>query len=273
MPRGVGRPPKSVSRTNSQDSDGDSGDQSSGDFQKTTAPYSYIAPQWLLEKQTQKYFSVPIPAVPEPTRVAIEEKFGRGGTLHRSKNQSTKMVHQLRQLQHDLQSHRQKTKLQKEKLAASMSAKEEKLNEIKRVRELEIEKRLEGLEQKLLKQQEQRNSEEEEKVRAQIAEDFDINFEEEQKAKRKRIMEGQNKEEKEEGTERDSKRPKTKDPKLKSEMIQEKIDEAKSNTEKLTEMKSEMVWLLKQVIKAEMKQKLGLKKKRQSTRVFQIGKD
>jgi hypothetical protein len=265
MPRGVGRPPKSVSRTNSQDRDGESGDQSSGDFQKTTAPYSYIAPQWLLEKQTQKYFSVPIPAVPEPTRVAIEEKFGRDGTLHRSKNQSTKMVHQLRQLQHDLQSHRQKTKLQKEKVAASISAKEEKLEELKRVRELEIEKRLEGLEQKLLKQQEQRNSEEEEKVRAQIAEDFDRNFEDEQKAKRKYIMESQKREEKEEATEqaeRDSKRPKTKDPRLKSEMIQKKIDEAKSNTEKLTEMKSEMVWLLKQVIKAEMKQKLGLKKKK-----------
>lgn len=258
MPRGVGRPPKSLPRP---DSDVESG--SSGDVPKTTAPFSYIAPQWLLEKQTQKYFSVPIPATPEQPKVAIEQQLVRDGALRRTRKQSSKMVHQLRQLQHDLQSHRQKTKLQRDKLAASICAKEEKLKEIQRARELEIEKRLASLEQKLLKQQEQRNIEAEEEVRAKIAEDFDRDFEEEQKQRRKRIFEEPLTESKGQLLEHSAhnvKRKKAEGIDLKSELIQKEIEEARSKTEKLTEMKSEMVWLLKQVIKAEMKQKMGLKK-------------
>jgi hypothetical protein len=50
--------------------------------------------------------------------------------------------------------------------------------------------------------------------------------------------------------EQDEKRQKTGETK-KSDAIQENIEEAKSKAEKLTEMKSEMVWLLKQVSEYE----------------------
>eukprot|EP00980_Cylindrotheca_fusiformis_P031161 scaffold25921_cov137-Cylindrotheca_fusiformis.AAC.4 len=257
MGRGVGRPTKSLPRA---DSDGESG--SSGETPKTTAPFSYVAPQWLLEKPTRSYFSVPIAAASEQTRSAIEEQIARDGALHRPKKRSAKIIHHMRQLQHDLQSHRQKAKLQKEKLAAAIFAKKEKLKEMRRSRNLELGKWIDGLERKLREQQEHRNVKEEEKVRAQIMDDFQRRFSDEQKVKPKHQSEGQTTEGQEnlaESPECDPTLPKKDEKELESDCIQRGIVEALSKTEKLTEMKSEMVWLLKQVIKAEMKQKLGSK--------------
>jgi uncharacterized protein YlxW (UPF0749 family) len=146
MPR-VGRPPKQPVARNNSGADSEGGSSEGGsDFPKSSSsPYVYTAPQWLLEKQTQKYFSVPIPGVSQQLRVAIEDQVSKDGAPNRkSHKKSTKLLHQVRQFQQDLQAQRQKVKIQKEKLAASMATKEDKLNELRKARESEIVNQLQG---------------------------------------------------------------------------------------------------------------------------------
>lgn len=256
----VGRPPKKVvSRNNSEDSD--SGSDSSNEFPRSQRS---TAPTWLLqEKQTQKFYSVPIPVVPDALKNVIEEHLIQIGAVDsNSDKQSTKMLHHMRQLQQDLQSQRQKVKVQEAKLETAISAKDQKLSNLRRDKEGELEKVLKEVERKIRKKQDKRSKEAEEKIRQQIIEKFEKEYKEEQTLKRKQKEEEENKGEaatEEEGEESEAKKQKV-ETRLRSDSIQEKIDEKKARVEELTNMKTEMIWLMKQVIKAETKQKLKLKK-------------
>ena len=59
-------------RSNTSTAGGDS-DGSSSSSEEAKNPFSYTAPQWLLqEKQTPKFFSIPLMPVPTATRKAIQ---------------------------------------------------------------------------------------------------------------------------------------------------------------------------------------------------------
>ena len=258
----VGRPPKKVvSRNNSEDSD--SGSDSSNEFPRSQRS---TAPTWLLqEKQTQKFYSVPIPVVPDALKNVIEEHLIQTGAVDsNSDKQSTKMLHHMRQLQQDLQSQRQKVKVQEAKVETAIAAKDQKLSNLRRDKEGELEKVLKEVERKIRKKQDKRSKEAEEKIRQQIIEKFEKEYKEEQTLKRKRKEEEEEENKGEKATEGEGEESEAKKQKvettLRSDSIQEKIDEKKARVEELTNMKTEMIWLMKQVIKAETKQKLKLKK-------------
>lgn len=258
MGRGVGRPPKTLSRTNSQDSDGEAG--SGNDDINSSTPSSYVAPQWLLEKQPQKFFAVPIPNVPVKTKSAILEKLLTEGVIKRSNSPSMKLMHEMRQLQNELHVHRQKVESHEEKLAFSIAARDEKLKEIAKARDLEIEKQICHLETDLLREHERRKAETNLKVRKRIEDEFDESF---THGNAKRRCFPENAKDSASTHPIDSVKVSSDQPSAlnsTSHKLQEKLDRACEVLEKLTEMKSEMVWLLKQVIKTEMKQKMVLRK-------------
>jgi hypothetical protein len=162
------------------------------------------------------------------------------------------MEQQLRQFQQDRQSQRQKTKTHKEKVSEALTAKEEGLEDIRKVRKEEIEEAMQELEQTLRSQHDKQYKDKGDTLEKEVKEKFEKEFEEQQKARRKA--------EEEADEEPPPKKPKVEKGKLKSEIIQENLDDLPKKLDKLTEAKSEMVWLLKQVIKADMKRKMAIMK-------------
>jgi len=130
------------------------------------------------------------------------------------------------------------------------------------------------LEDKLKLKRDEKLKEAEEATRKKIMEEFEVAFEKEEESRKRKRKEEQEEEAAKEAKDKQeaSDAKATKDgevqeekKKLKSELIQEKIDAANAKMESLTEKKSEMVWLMKQVIKAEMKRKLMDPKKKEAT--------
>ncbi|CAJ1935109.1 unnamed protein product [Cylindrotheca closterium] len=307
MARGVGRPPKHLlSRNSSQEaSDGENSGGSNGEnsginllqpppsqlwsspstpLKQTISSSShnsnYVAPQWLLDKTTAKFFSVPIPGVPPEVQDALEHTLLDGGDLKqkRQARKSHKLFAQIKHWKGQLQLQRHEVEQQKEMLARAISTRDTKLAAIRKQKMAEIDQKLQKMEDKLSQEKDEKMKQVEEETRKKIVEEFEVAFEkQEEDRKRKRKEEEEAKEEaakeekdekdkkeasSEEGAEPDAKRAKKK---LESEIIQEKIDAANAKMESLTEKKSEMIWLMKQVIKAEMKQKLMDPRKKESS--------
>ncbi|KAL3926641.1 MAG: hypothetical protein SGBAC_013393 [Bacillariaceae sp.] len=307
MARGVGRPPKHViSRNSSQEiSDGEHSGGSNGEnsgmnllqppfslttpstplkrsFTSSSSHHSnYVAPQWLLEKTTAKFFSVPIPGVSKQFQDALEQRLLENGDLmhRRHARKSHKLFAQIKHLQDQLHFQKAEVEQQKEMLAKANSTKDTKLAAMRKQKKGEIEQKLQKLEGKLRQGREDKIKEAEEATRKEIVQEFDVAFEKEEEARKRkrkeediaRTDEAPNspkdtaEEPAEEGKEPDVTRAAEGKKKLKSELIQEHIDAANAKTESLTEMKREMIWLMKQVIKAEMKQKLMDPRKKESS--------
>lgn len=261
--RPPGRPPK-VAGNRGTNGDSDSG-TSESEGPKNTPSHSYTAPQWLLQggKQAPKFFSVPIPAVPPAMLKAVQAQVVKGTPNKKSTKQSVKFSQQLQQLQQDQQSQSEKVDALKKKLAASRAAKEQGLADIRSVREEEIEDAMKEIEKRMRAQHEKKCKEQDENLRKEVAEKIEKEFEEQQKKKKLEEEETKSEEEDVKSTEEpESKKQKLEKGKLKSEEIQEQLDEVPKKLDKLTEAKSEMVWLLKQVIKADTKRKMEVMKKR-----------
>ena len=119
------------------------------------------------------------------------------------------------------------------------------------------------IEKRMRAQHEKKCKEQDESLRKEVAEKNEKEFEEQQKKKKLEEEETKSEEEDVKSTEEpESKKQKLEKGKLKSEEIQEQLDEVPKKLDKLTEAKSEMVWLLKQVIKADTKRKMEVMKKR-----------
>lgn len=307
MARGVGRPPKQViSRNSSQEiSDGENSGGSNGEnsgvnllqppFILTTPSThplkrslisssshnsNYVAPQWLLEKTTAKFFSVPIPVASQEFQDTLEQRLLDNGDLmhRRHARKSHKLFAQIKHLQDQLQLQKAEVEQQKEMLSKANSTKDTKLAAMRKQKKGEIEQKLQKLEGKLRQGREEKMKEAEEATRKEIVQEFDVAFEKEEEARKRKRMEEEiartdeapkspkdkTEEPAEEGEEPHAKRTEGKK-KLKSELIQENIDAANAKAESLTEMKREMIWLMKQVIKAEMKQKLMDPRKKESS--------
>lgn len=280
----MARTPK-PSKGRSTDDDDNGTNTSDSDFPgSSSTPHSYTIPQWLIpEKQTVKYFAVKLPSVPKKLEEAIRTRLKKQYP-HTEFKESTKMIHQITQLQHDEKQANHKVKIAKDKLDKALHAKTEGIDELKQSSEGETQRALESLEKSMRKDQEKEYRQTKEKIKALVRAEFDQKFEEELVKKRKReatqeeeeilrakrqtlLEEQQHQQQDEAMLEEGEERPaalKGTATKTNSKVteLEKKREELQDKMEKLSEKKSEMFWLLKTVIMQETKQKTALKQKR-----------
>lgn len=258
MARPPGRPKIKTQRSSSiGDSDSSSSnDEKGGSNSNSTTNFSYTPPAGLLrnEKLAPKLFSVPIRPVPPSVLSAVQSHLTQHAPVKpRKSKKSVKQLAQLKQLQHESKGLKQKCKLQKIKLDQTLQAKEQGLGDIRQLREEEIEKAMVKVEQTLRAQHDKNSQEQEDKLKEKVKEVFEQDFDRKMEQKRKERQEKR----KEAEEQRAAKKPKTDEegPK-KSELLEQKGKDLQADMDRFTETKSEMVWLLKQVIKAETKRKM-----------------
>jgi hypothetical protein len=205
------------------------------------------------------------------------------------------MIHHISQLQEEQKLATSKVKHAKEKLSQAMAAKTEGIEVSKRTNERETNKSLEDLEVKMRKEQENKYKKAEEKITEQVKLEYEQKFEEEREKKRKREQEEEEAREKEESenrlkwqkvekekagkgdggaaeaTNEEGQTEEEDERETKIKELEKKRKEIQVKLEKLSEEKSEMFWLLKQVIMQETKQKMQLmkQKKLEAARVSQ----
>ncbi|KAL3927394.1 MAG: hypothetical protein SGARI_005336 [Bacillariaceae sp.] len=242
------------------------------------------------EKQTAKFFSIQLPAIPSSTDQAIRATLKKENMEVLTK-ESTRMINHISQLQHEEKHAQHKVKVTKERLAHALVAKTDVIDELRQSHEGETKRALDNLEKTMRKDQEKEYQKMRERIKAQVKIEYEQKFEEERDKKRKREEEemDQGKEEQEEGEEQEEEDKSAKRQKLehagddeamkddggdgappakakleetiKVEELEKKRGEVQEKMEKLSEKKSEMFWLLKQVIMQETKQKMMMQKK------------
>jgi hypothetical protein len=249
-------------------------------------------PQWLLGEKSQqtKFFTVPIPPVLPSVRRALTRFLTAtnsnyssssphgGGHLQKTKAQRTaiKLAQQVQQHQQDYQTQRQRVKNLKEKLVSAQQSKQVSLDKLRRLRQEEMQEQegvvMHQLEDTLRAQHDKKLAEQEMEMKQKVQAEFEKEFDASSK-KRKLQQDEQQQEEllllaakkqklnDDESNSNNKEEPITHNKTLlKSELQQESLDELKTKLENLQETKTEMVWLLKQVIKAETKRKIELVK-------------
>jgi hypothetical protein len=241
---------------------------SDSDIATTTAPHTYAIPHWLIpEKQTAKFFSIPLPCIPQSTEQAIRASLEK---KHVMTKESTRMIHHISQLQHEEKQAWHKVKVQKERLAQALATRKERMDGLRKSGEDETQTALEQLERNLRLDHDKEIQQIKETIRAQVRVELEQKFVEERDKKRKRDQEEEEQKqgEKEESHAKRQKLDHAEDgeikddennaPKEKSkvEELESKRAENQEKMEKLSEKKSEMFWLLKQVIMQEAKQKM-----------------
>lgn len=244
---------------------------SDSDFHTSSTPHSYTIPQWLIpEKQTAKFFSLPLPPIPINIKEAIRSHLKKQ-ECQPSFKESTRIIHQITQLKHDEKVANLKVKVAKERLAMALTAKSDGIAELRETAEEETKMALENLEKIMRKDQEKELQQVKEKVQEQLKAEYKQKFAEEIELKRKREQ-NENEQQKQADEDNRAKRQKLdrSDPKTKGEEtadlpkepnkvleLEKKRKELQDKMEKLSERKSEMFWLLKQVIMQETKQKMA----------------
>ena len=281
---GPGRPPKKLSSKDESVSSGGAGDgglggdgptrslDSESDNDSTTGggimmksggpDHTYTAPQWLLlhEKQTPRFFSVPIPPVDATTLQAVQQVWAPESVRERKlREEAHRALETIRQLQNDQKTQAKRIKHQTEKLSNAMTRKEIALEEIRSEKEKELQLALKEMEKRVREEQEVKFKRLEENMKKEIQEKYEKDFEADQTARKRKMEE----ESMEKAASLDENKERV-EPELKKELesdrIKVKVDELQATLDKLQEKKSEMVWLLKEVIKADTKRKLELLK-------------
>lgn len=188
------------------------------------------------------------------------------------------MTQQVRDLQQEQKARREAVRAAKDRLAQALVAKSEGLAEVRKRERGGIEEALATLEKTMRDDQEMEYRRVEEEIQRQVASEYERKFEEDRKRKRedeKEEVEEDGGEDLEEegrekadqgGADRQASSAKEDGANRDAEVIddetrqgEEIIEEQKLGKEKLEELakkKKEMLWLLKQVIKAETKQKM-----------------
>jgi hypothetical protein len=268
MARPPGRPKLKTQRSSSigdSDASSSSNDEKGGSNSNSNSAatnFSYTPPIGLFgnEKLAPKFFRIPIPPVPSSVQSAVQSYLTHGGAAPiqpRKSLKSIKQLAQVKQLQHESKGLKQKVKLQKIKLDQALQIKERGLQDIRKLREEGMEQAMVTVEQTLRAQHDKNSQEQDDKLNKRVTEEFEQEFEKDLEQKRKERQEKR----KEMEDQPAAKKPKTTDdeqeegPK-KSEFLEQTEKDNQANLDRLTETKSEMVWLLKQVIKAETKRKM-----------------
>jgi hypothetical protein len=248
-------------KTQMSSSIGDSESSSSNDEKggsSSATNFRYTPPVGLFgnEKLASKFFSVPIPPVPTSVQSAVQSYLthhGHAPVKPRKSKKSAKQLAQLKQLQHESKGLKQKCKLQKIRLDQTLQAKEQGFEDIRKIRVEEIEEAMVTVEQTLRAQHDKNSQEQQEKLKEKVKEEFEQEFDNKMEQKRKDRQEKRKQAEEQPAAKKsktDEQAPK------KSELLEQKEKDIQANLDRLTETKSEMVWLLKQVIKAETKRKM-----------------
>ena len=246
---------------------------------------SYTLPQWLAperykDKQSSqnttqtRIFSVPLLRTDTKTRQAVRAYLAKHHLQPKSGIKDSER--KLRELKFEEKQATAKAKVAKDKLAQALFARSEKLKEIRKAHEAETTKAVEELEAKMREEQNKEDMKIKERIEEECKLEYEKKFEEEMIQKRKREQEEDEKEaasaakkarEEKEGKETET-RSSTGDvvdgknatdggsTMSKVEALEKKQDDLKEKMEKLSEKKSELFWLLKQVIKQESLQKI-----------------
>ena len=253
---------------------------------------SYTLPQWLVpdkykDKQSSqnasatKRFSVPLPEVPTKTRQAIRSYLVKHHPQPKAGTKdSARMLQQLKVSRQEEKQAASKVKAAKDKLAQALLAKSEKLKEIRKAQEVITQKAMEELEQAMRADQVKGDLKIEEQIKESCKLEYEKKFEEEMTHKRKREQEEDEKDEAEVEAAAAIRSKKAKEDKeaassdgggikgknkissSKVKAFEQKQEDLQGKMDKLSEKKSEMIWLLKQVIKQEALQKLKKMKKK-----------
>ena len=225
-------------------------------------PKSWTPPLWLLSGSDQKFAAAAkvlrgplfrLPIKPPPTAVAQE--IARICQATTRQQPFAAEEEQIRHYQMKLKEQRRKARDGQEQVQVLEQRKQEQLAETKRQCQENSQKVMQEMESQLRADLESRVQEkQQERKRALDLECQAMNqkFQEEQEAKRKKREEEAKKEKEEAETE-----PKEKEEseQLESDTLKDELGELKGQVDSLNEKKTEMIWLLKQVIKAEEKQK------------------
>ena len=268
------RTPK-ISSKGSTDHDDTGTNSSDSDMNTATATPHMTIPQWLIpEKQTPKFFSVQLPAIPPETAQAIRASLqNNNGDAGFMTQESTRMIHAISQLQHEEKQAQHKVKVHKDKLAQALANKTEELETLQQSSHDDTQKALDSLEKTLRKHQDKEYQKVRDAIQAQVKSELEQKFaaEREKKRKREEQEDGEVVDEQEEGEEVEddvpAKRQKLelsgggKDvsatkPKTLVEELEDKRGDIQQKMEALSGKKAEMFWLLKQVIMQETKQKM-----------------
>lgn len=249
------------------------------DESKAGLPAHWLVP----EKPTVHKFTVKFPPVPSQTLQAIRAHVGQHSGVVK---ESTRVGHQLREWQLEEKAAQQKVLLAQKTLDQALAAKGKEMVELRRKKQTEIIKRLQDLERQMRQDQAREEEMAETAATERARKEFEKKYEEEQSRKRKRDQEenaanapedakkddnGDNPSDVKDATKtddstccavgggrslkQDDKKKSDKIPKPRSRELEEKRDQVQAEVDRLNERKTEMVWLLKQVIKAEGKQK------------------
>lgn len=280
----MGRPPLNANRAGgaSTTDDDEAGTTSGnagvgGSRNSSSSPFpfssigssSYQPPVWLKRLQKNKpptAFDISLPGIPPETYKAIQQHIqSQQSPLLLEKQEISKLTAQVREEEEQVQ----ELKLQLEEMSQN---KEQSLEDIRIQREEETRKKIEQYEKTRRSQYEKERNERYQKWKDNIEEECrekirkrkleqesdvkdDANMEDaepDSNTSEKQIKEGQA-----QASSLDSTESPTELPALKSEEKRKEVQELKRSLEKLTEQRSEMIWLLKQVIKAEEKHKKG----------------
>ena len=250
---------------------------------------SYTLPQWLVperykDKQSSqnvtqtRIFSVPLLEVDAKTRQAVRAYLAKHHLQQKSGMKESER--KLRELKLEEKQAASKAKAAKDRLAQALFDKSEKLKEIRKTHEVETSKAMEELEAKMREQQHKEDAKMKERIKEECRLEYEKKYDEEMVHKRKREQEEDEKEaasaakkarEDKEGTAAEGKNSSPGDVadgknvvdscgSMKVEALEKKQDDLKEKMEKLSEKKTELFWLLKQVIKQESLQKMKMKK-------------
>jgi len=233
---------------------------------------SYTLPQWLVPERYKdkqhsqntpqtRVFSIPLPEVPTKTRQAVRAFLVKHHSQQKSNMKDSER--KLKELKAEEKQAAAKAKAAKDKLAQALFFRSEKLKEIRKAHEVGTNKAMEELEKRMREERQKEELELEEKIKEDCKLEYEKKFEEEMIHKRKREQEEDEKEEVEaasaakkarenkEGASGGDGGKNRASSSTKVQLLEQKQKDLKMEMEKLCEKKSEMVWLLKQVIMQE----------------------
>lgn len=251
---------------------------------------SYTLPQWLVperykDKQSSqnttqtRVFSIPLPQVPIQTKQAIRTYLMKTNPPQKAGIRESER--KLKQLKEEEKQASVEAKAAKDKLAQALLAKSERVKKIRKEHELKTTRAIEELEAEIREKWQKEDIKLKEQIKEECKLEYEKKYEEEMVHKRKREQEEDEKLEaafaakKTRGDKTEAATPadhindgaegeSSASNSSKVENLERKQANLKEKMEKLSEKKSEMIWLLKQVIKQEALKKIKMKKSKKA---------
>lgn len=239
------------------------------------------------QHKRRRFFEIDIPAIPEPVHHAIAKKIKQEQSVR-----FTQQEHKIRQLKAKLADQRSKAEGARSFLQELEQSKEDGLKDIEKLRKEEIEKTIAQKQKALRDSHEQEIQKMETEYMEKLEKECHAEADRKSQERMKKIQEEEEaaaaaaKAEQEKPNADDAEAPLSKLPKVvassseeaeegeeiedeakqqptlyKSEILKKEVEELKATVEKANENRTELIWLLKQIIKAEEKQRAGMANK------------